>query len=104
MQAQFNDLYATSVDVTKRLTESNWHAWDRFMDWPWPEAPVHVPPIARRAHRGFTISRIADPDSCMLDLVPGVPRILDQIGEPALHRTGAIPVGKMANRIPSDKG
>jgi len=32
MQAQFNDLYATSVDVMKRLTESNWHAWDRFTE------------------------------------------------------------------------
>ncbi len=28
MQAQFNDLYATSIDVMKRLTESNWHAWE----------------------------------------------------------------------------
>jgi len=30
MQAQFNDLHATSVDVMKRVTRSNGHAWDRF--------------------------------------------------------------------------
>ncbi|MGH9960480.1 MAG: hypothetical protein ACREBC_25730 [Pyrinomonadaceae bacterium] len=32
MQAPFNDLYATSVDVMKRLAECNWHAWDRFTE------------------------------------------------------------------------
>lgn len=32
MQAPFNDPYATSVDVMKRLTESNWHVWDRFTE------------------------------------------------------------------------
>ena len=32
MQAQFNDLYATGVDVMKRLTECNRHVWDRFTE------------------------------------------------------------------------
>ncbi|MGH8601895.1 MAG: hypothetical protein ACREXR_03670 [Gammaproteobacteria bacterium] len=32
MQAPFNDLYASSVDVMKRLAECNWHAWDRFTE------------------------------------------------------------------------